>query len=117
MLTSGAAKSVYPGWTAYGAGKAAIDQWVRNAGAEQEARGGVRVLAVGPGTVDTAMQGRLRETTESDFPKRQKFVDLHESGGLTDPDEVARDIWALLERGLDNGSVVDLRELSKASAG
>jgi NAD(P)-dependent dehydrogenase (short-subunit alcohol dehydrogenase family) len=117
MLTSGAAKSVYPGWTAYGAGKAAIDQWVRNAGAEQEARGGVRVLAVGPGTVDTAMQGRLRETTESDFPKRQKFVDLHESGGLTDPDEVARDIWALLERGVDNGSVVDLRELSKASAG
>jgi NAD(P)-dependent dehydrogenase (short-subunit alcohol dehydrogenase family) len=117
MVTSGAARSVYPGWTAYGAGTAAIDQWVRNAGAEQEARGGVRVLAVGPGNVDTAMQARVRETTERDFPKRQKFIDLHQRGGLTDPDDVARDVWALLERPLDNGSVVDLREVSTASAG
>jgi NAD(P)-dependent dehydrogenase (short-subunit alcohol dehydrogenase family) len=113
MMTSGAARSVYPGWSAYGASKAAVDQWVRNVGAEQEARGGVRVISVAPGTVDTAMQAKLRETPEDQFPKRQKFVDLHESGKLTAPEEVARDIWALLERGLDNGSVVDLRELAR----
>ena len=114
MLTSGAAKSVYPGWTAYGAGKAAIDQWVRNAGAEQDGRGGVRVLSIAPGTVDTGMQAMLRETSEEAFPNRQKFLDLHEAGKLADPDEVAGQLWDLLGRGLDNGSVVDLRELTRA---
>lgn len=111
MLTSGAAFSVYPGWTAYGAAKAAIDQWVRNAGAEQSERGGVQVLSIAPGTVATGMQEQLRETSEDDFPKRQKFLDLHEEGKLTDPREVAGQMWELLGRGLANGSVVDLRKL------
>jgi NAD(P)-dependent dehydrogenase (short-subunit alcohol dehydrogenase family) len=111
MLTSGAASSVYQGWSSYGAGKAAIDQWVRDAGAEQSRRGGVQVLAVAPGTVDTGMQAQLRAVAEEDFPQRQKFLDLHEAGRLSDPDDVARRIWALLERDLDNGSVVDLREM------
>ena len=111
ILTSGAAKSVYPGWSSYGAGKAAVDQWVRNVGAEQDARGGVRVMAVAPGTVDTGMQARIRETPEGAFPNRQKFLDLHEEGKLTDPAEVARKTWALLDGDLDNGAVVDLRDV------
>ncbi len=113
LLTSGAAKSVYPGWSSYGAAKAAVDQWVRNVGAEQEQRGGVRVVAVAPGTVDTAMQRRIRETPEQSFPQRPKFVDLHDHGKLTHPDEVAAKVWSLLDAGsdLDNGAVVDLREL------
>jgi benzil reductase ((S)-benzoin forming) len=112
MLTSGAASSVYPGWSSYGAGKAAVDQWVRNAGAEQSVRGGVQVLSVGPGTVDTGMQAQLRDATEHDFPNRQKFVDLHAAGKLADPEDVARGIWGLLDRGLPNGSVIDLRKLA-----
>ena len=111
MLTSGAASSVYEGWSSYGAAKAAIDQWVRDVGAEQARRGGVHVMAVAPGTVDTGMQAQLRAVAENDFPQRQKFLDLHEAGRLSDPDDVARRIWALLERGLDNGSVVDLRKM------
>ncbi len=117
MLTSGAAKSVYPGWSSYGAAKASIDQWVRNVGAEQSSRGGVQVLAVAPGTVDTGMQSLLRQTSASDFPGRQKFVDLHAAGKLSDPDAVARDIWGLLDRGLDNGAIIDLRDLAKAQSG
>lgn len=112
MLTSGAAKSVYPGWASYGAGKAALDQWVRDAGAEQELRGGAQVVAIAPGTVDTGMQQRLRETAELDFPRRQKFVDLHRARELADPERVARGIWALLDRGFENGAVIDLRDLS-----
>lgn len=114
MLTSGAARRVYPGWSSYGAGKAAIDQWVRDAGAEQAERGGTRVISVAPGTVDTGMQKQLREVDASAFPQRQKFVDLHRDGKLTDPEKVARDIWSLLDREMENGSVVDLRELAKA---
>jgi len=111
MLTSGAATSVYPGWASYGAAKAAVDQWVRDVGAEQEIRGGVQVLSVAPGTVDTGMQALLRQISEDDFPQRQKFVDLHREGKLTDPEKVAGAIWRLLERDLDNGSVVDLRKI------
>lgn len=111
LLTSGAATSVYPGWSSYGASKAAVDQWVRTVGAEQDQRGGVRVLAVAPGTVDTSMQRRIRETTEDAFPQRQKFIDLHEGGKLTDPAEVAAKMWGLLDAGLENGAVVDLRDV------
>lgn len=111
MITSGAAKGVYAGWSSYGAGKAAVDQWVRNAGAEQAMRGGVQVLAVAPGTVDTGMQARLRAATERDFPSRAKFVDLYDRGGLADPDDIARRIWSLVVKGRPTGSVLDLRDL------
>lgn len=112
MFTSGAAKSIYPGWSSYGAAKAATDQWVRDVGAEQEMRGGVKVLSVAPGTVDTGMQARLRSVDEREFTQRQKFLDLHREGRLTPPIEVAHTIWGLLEGDLATGSVVDLRELA-----
>ena len=114
MLTSGAAKSVYPGWSSYGAAKAGADQWVRDAGAEQ-GRDGVQVLAVAPGTVDTEMQTQLRATTPDEFPLRQKFIDLHREGKLSDPRDVARRIWQLLDEPYDNGSVLDLRQLPEVS--
>jgi NAD(P)-dependent dehydrogenase (short-subunit alcohol dehydrogenase family) len=113
MITSGAAHSVYPGWSSYGAAKAAVDQWVRAVGAEQALRpggDGVQALAVAPGTVDTGMQALIRSTPEAQFPARQKFLDLYDSGKLASPDEVAAKIWRLLDAGLDNGSVVDLRD-------
>lgn len=110
MLTSGAAKSIYPGWATYGAAKAGVDQWVRDAGAEQ-GPDGVQVLAVAPGTVDTEMQTQLRATTADEFPMRQKFIDLHRDGKLSDPTDVAGKIWQLLDQPYDNGSVLDLRQL------
>jgi hypothetical protein len=61
------------------------------------------------------MQAQLRATRELDFPSRQKFIDLHASAKLADPDAVGRDIWRLLDAGLENGSVVDLRNLPPAS--
>lgn len=111
LVTSGAANSVYPGWSSYGASKAAVDQWARSVGAEQDERGGVQVMAVAPGTVDTAMQRQIRETAEEAFPQRQKFIDLHDAGKLTDPAEVAAKMWGLLDAGLENGAVVDLRSV------
>jgi benzil reductase ((S)-benzoin forming) len=110
MITSGAASSVYPGWSGYSAGKAAVDQWVRTAGAEQAERDGrCRVLSVAPGTVDTDMQARIRATDPRDFPRAGRFAELHETGGLVAPHDAARGIWALLDDDLDNGTVTDLR--------
>jgi benzil reductase ((S)-benzoin forming) len=110
MLSSGASSLVGAGWSSYGAGKAALDQWVRDVGAEQAQRGGVQVVAVAPGVVETDMQQQIRETREEDFPKRDKFIQLYESGELSDPDAAARQIWDLLQRGFENGSVLDVRQ-------
>jgi NAD(P)-dependent dehydrogenase (short-subunit alcohol dehydrogenase family) len=115
MISSGAAHSVYEGWTSYGAGKAAVDQWVRAAGAEQVRRGNhCRVLSVAPGIVATAMQEQIREASADVFPEVAKFADLHEAGELREPATVAREIWDLLDLDLENGAVVDLRDLAHA---
>lgn len=112
IMTSGAATSVYPGWSAYCAGKAAVEHWVRTVGAEREKRGDrCRVIAVAPGTVATAMQERIRDTDPEDFPNVDKFIEKYEQGELRDPKDAARGIWEVVGRDLDNGAVVDLRDL------
>ena len=109
VIGSGAASTVYPGWSSYGAAKAAVDQWVRVVGEEQRERGGAEVLAVAPGVVATAMQDLIRATPEEAFPRRARFRELHVSGALADPAAVAGRIWSLLEAGAPTGSVLDLR--------
>ena len=110
LISSGAARSAYPGWSAYGAGKAACDQWVRTVDAEQTHRGGVLVLSVAPGVVATGMQERIRDTDPRDFPQVDRFHDLHTRGQLVEPDVAADALWALLDDpGVATGEVVDLR--------
>jgi benzil reductase ((S)-benzoin forming) len=112
MLSSGAAKTAYAGWSSYNAGKAAVEHWVRTVGAEQQERGGgCRVVAVAPGVVDTGMQTEIRATDEQDFPAVGRFHELKETGGLSTPADAAAGIWSLLDRPLPNGSSVDLRRL------
>jgi len=109
MIGSGAAFTVYEGWSAYCAGKAAMDHWVRTVGAEQVRRGSrCRVLSVSPGIVETAMQVEIRAASSGDFPSVEKFVDVHEKGQSREPEEAAREIWSLLDRDLENGAVIDL---------
>jgi benzil reductase ((S)-benzoin forming) len=110
-IGSGAARNVYEGWSAYCAGKAASDHWVRTVGAEQARRGNrCRVVSVAPGVVATAMQEEIRGTSERDFPSVARFRELHATGALRDPDRVARELWALLEKDFENGAVLDLRD-------
>jgi benzil reductase ((S)-benzoin forming) len=111
MISSGAARSTYPGWSSYGAGKAALDQWVRNVGAEQRERGSVRVSSIAPGVLATSMQEQIRETDERHFPEVARFHSLHEEGVLVDPDDAARRIWDVIERGVETGSVIDIRDV------
>lgn len=109
MLSSGAAKTPYAGWSSYTAGKAAVEQWVRTVGAEQPPDG-CRVIAVAPGVVDTAMQSEIRATDEQSFPSVARFHDLKRTGSLATPEAAATGIWSLLGRPLPNGSCVDLRD-------
>ena len=110
MISSGAATSAYAGWSAYGAGKAALNQWVRYVGAEQSLRGDVRVSSIAPGVIDTGMQAQIREMSDTDFPRVQRFKDLHEEGKLVAPEDAADKFWAVVQSGLETGSVIDLRD-------
>jgi benzil reductase ((S)-benzoin forming) len=110
QLSSGAARTAYPGWSSDGAAKAAVDQWVRSVGEEQQRRGGVRVLSIAPGVVATGMQELIRTTDERDLPNVARFHELHDQGQLEDPDDVAARLWRLLDEDDDaSGSVLDLR--------
>ena len=111
LISSGAARTAYLGWSAYGAAKAAGDHWVRIAGAEQQERGGVRVLSVAPGVLATRMQATIRDADARDFPQVERFRELYETGGLADPADAAARFWRLLDDDeVSTGSVVDLRD-------
>ena len=58
-----------------------------------------------------AFTALTRPALAEDFPSRQRFLDLRAAAKLADPDAVGRDLWRLLDTGLENGSVVDLRNL------
>ena len=110
MVSSGAARNPYPGWSAYSAGKAALNHWVRAVGAEQRTRGSnVSVLAVAPGVVETAMQAQIRSSSVDDFPSVDRFHELHDEGQLQDPADAARAVWSVLGRDLPAGTVTDVR--------
>jgi benzil reductase ((S)-benzoin forming) len=124
MISSGAARSVYPGWSAYGAGKAALDQWVRTVGAEQQqradeqGRAAVRVLAIAPGIVATDMQAMVRSTDARAFPQVERFRRMRDDRQLTAPEVAANGIWDVLDDpSVATGSVVDLRDRSVSEAG
>ncbi len=112
MIGSGAAANLYPGWSAYGPGKAAVNQWVRTVGAEQRSRGGnCQVFSIAPGIVATPMQDQIRTVSAREFPNVEDFVSYCERGELSDPDTVADELWGLLRAGkLENGAVLDLRD-------
>lgn len=82
-LSSDAAVSAYPRWGAYGVTKAALDHLTRIWAAELEAHG-VRMVAVDPGEMDTAMH-------------RAAMPDA-DPATLADPRDVARRLVDLLAR-------------------
>ncbi len=100
-VSSGAATSPYPGWSAYCQTKAALDMAGAVLGEElSEVRelGGrdVALVSYSPGVVDTAMQAQLRAADERSFPRKQRFLELFASGRLLPPEQPAREIADLL---------------------
>jgi benzil reductase ((S)-benzoin forming) len=111
LISSGAARTAYAGLSSYGAGKAAADQWVRTVGAEQQDRGGVRVLAVAPGVLATGMQEQMRAIDPRDLPTTVRSRQLHAEGGLVAPEDAATRLWRLLDDPtVATGTVIDLRD-------
>ncbi|MEU4196413.1 SDR family NAD(P)-dependent oxidoreductase [Kribbella sp. NPDC026611] len=109
LISSGAAKTPYAGWSSYSAGKAASEQWVRTVALELPPT--CQVLAVAPGVVDTPMQSEIRSADVESFPSVARFQTLKSTGALSSPETAASGIWSLLTKDLPNGSCVDLRNL------
>lgn len=101
-LSSGAAHDPYPAWGSYCATKAAlrmVDQVLALELEEYEHHAGrdAAVVTYAPGVVATAMQEQIRGSDPSRFPRRDKFVALHEEGQLAEPAGPAREIADILE--------------------
>lgn len=92
-VSSGAATSVYPGWSTYGPTKAAVDHYSRHVAAEEP---DLVVHAVAPGVVDTDMQAQIRASDEAAFPAIDRFRTMHETGSWNDPDWIADHLLGIL---------------------
>jgi len=82
-VSSGAGRSAYPGWSVYCATKAALDHHARAVALDGDPH--VRCVSLAPGVIDTDMQAEIRDTPDSKFPLKQRFVDMKESGVLVTP--------------------------------
>jgi NAD(P)-dependent dehydrogenase (short-subunit alcohol dehydrogenase family) len=113
MMSSGAAIHPHEGESSYCAGKAAVDQWVRTVGLEQQhRRPGCRVLSFSPGAIDTGMQAELRAARPELVPESGRFRELEALGRLSKPETVARTVWSLLDRDIANGSVLHIKDFT-----
>jgi benzil reductase ((S)-benzoin forming) len=107
MCSSPAAVHPRSGMTHYAAGKAALEHWTRALALEQEAAARpARVFSVVPYGVDTPMvRAAMQEPVET-LPLGQYFRDAAAAGRLTDPVTTAREIWALIAGGVEQGAAV-----------
>ena len=110
-ISSGAAKRPLHGWSSYCVSKAGLDMWTKCLAEEGESEN-ISALAIAPGIVDTAMQKEIRQADESSFPLLQNFIDYHNNGELTNPDDVAQKILPYVVGDLgQNGDILDVRNL------
>lgn len=109
-ITSGAARRPIYGWSAYGSGKAAIDLYTETIALEQEIlKTGHKIIAFNPGVMDTAMQERIRNTTEDQFQDVKTFQTYHKQNQLKNPKKIAKLLmrFVLEEIKVENGKVYD----------
>jgi benzil reductase ((S)-benzoin forming) len=102
-ISSGAARNAYAGWSAYCAGKAAVDRMSESIALE-EAGTGLRVHAVAPGIIDTDMQVLIRQCSPEQFPRVQKFLDLKATDAFSSTAFVAE---RMLELAFDPAAAAD----------
>lgn len=87
-ISSGASQKGYAGWSAYCAGKGAIDR-LTEAVQLEEVDAGLRAHAVAPGVIDTDMQAMIRDCSADQFPMVQKFLDMKRDDAFNTTDFVA----------------------------
>ena len=87
-LSSVQAHVGFLGWAGYAASKGGIDALTRQAAVEYAARG-IRVNAVVPGTIMTAMNERIMRESPDGDAVMAGWVAMHPMGRIGQPEEVA----------------------------
>jgi benzil reductase ((S)-benzoin forming) len=109
-LSSGAARTAYPGWSVYCATKAALDHHARAVALDESP--GIKICSLAPGVIDTDMQSEIRSCTPGQFPLRERFIAMKQDGLLAQPEAAAaRLIDYLLSPAFGSEPVADLRNL------
>ena len=111
-ISSGLGRRAMASQSAYCAAKAGMDHFTRCLALEEARQpNGARVCALAPGVIATDMQQQLRSADADAFPDHARFVQLHEQGQLSSPEESAAQVLAYLARP-DFGSqpVADVRD-------
>jgi benzil reductase ((S)-benzoin forming) len=112
MISSAAARVPFAGRAGYGAGKAAMEQWVRTVRTELAHRGSSNwVVAIRPGAVDTPAMRRDALADPADFPVAVAAREVLDAGLMDTADVAARRIWDVLPPGPDTPAVVLLGEM------
>ncbi len=101
-IGSGASSSGRAGWSAYCAGKAAVDRLTETVAIEEPERLPI-ALSVSPGIIDTDMQALIRDQTTSVMPDVDWFRRRKADGAMNSPGYVARVIadWVFGESAPD----------------
>ena len=97
-ISSGAARAPYSGWSAYCAGKAAVDRMTEVVALEESEAGLLTAYSVAPGIIDTDMQALIRSVSADRFPDVERFKQLKADDAFSTAESVAR---ALLELAFD----------------
>ena len=93
-VSSGAATSAIPGWSAYCATKGALNQFNRSLAVEEPA---ITAISLRPGIIDTDMQAQIRRDGATGMPNQmhQRFVGFHTTGQLQPAEVPGRALVAL----------------------
>jgi benzil reductase ((S)-benzoin forming) len=112
-ISSGASTYSYAGWSMYCSSKAGLDMLTRTVGLEQSySTHPVKLMALAPGIVNTAMQTQIRHVDSSLFAEKDKFVHLHDEGKLSSPESVAEIIVSsLFNPEIPQGSILNIDQL------
>ncbi len=115
-VTSGLARMPFPRFCAYGVSKAGVEQLTRNLSVEFAADR-IRVNAIDPGVMDTAMQDQIRSFGDDVLGPElsRRFVSFKENKDLSDPSEVARlSLYLASEDAADiTGEILSLSDLPR----
>lgn len=111
-ISSGAAQKPYHGWSIYCATKAAIDMMTKTVALEQESvENGVKIIAIYPGVVNTAMQAQIRQSDKESFASIDRFLELKATNSLANATTVGKQIFTIdQDSTLENGALIRVEE-------
>jgi benzil reductase ((S)-benzoin forming) len=98
-ISTGLASRPLPGCTDYCVSKAALLMAGKVLGTELDSgnRSNIAILSYAPGTVETAMQEKLRSRSTDNFPATQMFKQFHDEGMLVAPENVLQPIVSFMD--------------------